>query len=70
MTEFEVVGPWRKATKSGPNGGNCVELAEATGSMVAMRNSRHPNGPVLFFTRPEMDALVDGAKAGEFDDLT
>ncbi|WP_373280940.1 DUF397 domain-containing protein [Nocardia higoensis] len=65
-----VTGAWRKSSFSGPSGGNCVELAEATDGHVALRNSRDPEGPVVFYTRPEIDAFVRGAKAGEFDDLT
>jgi hypothetical protein len=36
---------------------------------VAVRNSRHPSGPALIFTRDEMAAFLAGAKDGEFDDL-
>ncbi|MET7772136.1 MULTISPECIES: DUF397 domain-containing protein [Nocardia] len=66
----KIESAWRKSSFSGPNGGNCVEVAEASGGLVAMRNSRDPEGSVLFYTRPEIDAFVRGAKAGEFDDLT
>jgi hypothetical protein len=58
---------WRKAQRSVGNGA-CVELAPVNG-MVAMRNSRDPDGPVLFYTPAEWRAFVHGAKAGEFDDL-
>ncbi|WP_280508586.1 DUF397 domain-containing protein [Nocardia flavorosea] len=63
-----VVGAWRKSTFSNPSG-NCVEFAEAAGELVAVRNSRFPDGGVLFYTRPEIEAFLQGAKAGEFDDL-
>ncbi|WP_167474817.1 MULTISPECIES: DUF397 domain-containing protein [Nocardia] len=68
-TANEVLGTWRKSTFSNPSG-NCVEVAEATNGLVAVRNSREPEAGVLFYTRPEIDAFVRGAKAGEFDDLT
>ncbi|WP_348538174.1 DUF397 domain-containing protein [Nocardia carnea] len=42
-----VVGAWRKSTFSNPSG-NCVEFAEAAGNLVAVRNSRFPDGGVLF----------------------
>jgi hypothetical protein len=58
---------WRKAQRSVGNGA-CVELARVNG-MVAMRNSRDPDGPVLFYTPAEWHAFVREAKAGEFDDL-
>lgn len=67
-TTNRVTGSWRKSTFSNPSG-NCVEFAEATGSQVAVRNSRFPDAGVLFYTRPEIDAFLQGVKAGEFDDL-
>lgn len=59
---------WRKSRHSNPNG-NCVELAELPGGSVAVRNSRHPAGPALVYTGPEIKAFLRSAKDGEFDDL-
>lgn len=61
---------WRKSIRSGPVSDNCVQLAPVgdTGA-VAMRDSKAPRGPVLVFTREEVEAFVQGAKDGEFDDL-
>ena len=59
--------PWRKAQRSVGNGA-CVELAPVNG-MVAMRDSKDPDSPVLMYTAAEWDAFLHGAKAGEFDDL-
>ncbi|MEV5653034.1 DUF397 domain-containing protein [Nocardia sp. NPDC052254] len=59
---------WRKSTFSNPSG-NCVELADLSNGLVAVRNSRDPEGAVLVYTRPEIDAFLRGAKSGEFDDL-
>ncbi|CAA9239832.1 MAG: hypothetical protein AVDCRST_MAG54-1443 [uncultured Actinomycetospora sp.] len=58
---------WRKSRRS-PKG-NCVEVAPLPDGGVAVRNSRHRDGPVLLYTRAEMTAFVLGAKDGEFDDL-
>lgn len=58
---------WRKATKS-HGGYECVELA-AVGDQIAMRHSRHPDGPALIFTRGELAAFLAGAGDKEFDDL-
>jgi hypothetical protein len=61
---------WQKSVRSGPNGGNCVELAALPDSdKIAVRNSRFPEGPALIYTVAEIKALVDGAKDGEFDHL-
>ncbi|HEU5421651.1 MAG TPA: DUF397 domain-containing protein [Streptosporangiaceae bacterium] len=57
---------WRKSVRSGPTGGNCVEVAFLPAGEVALRNSRHPDGPALVFTRAEWDAFLGGARDGEF----
>jgi len=36
---------------------------------VAIRNSRHPEGPALVYTKAEIAAFLLGAKDGEFDSL-
>jgi len=59
---------WRKSSASNPTG-NCVELAELTSGAIAVRNSRHPSGPVLVYSRAEIAAFLSGVRAGEFDDL-
>ncbi len=57
---------WRKSIRSGPTGGNCVEVAFLPAGEVALRNSRHPDGPALVFTSAEWDAFLGGARDGEF----
>lgn len=59
---------WRKSSASNPTG-NCVELAALADGGVAVRNSRHPDGPALVYTRAEIAAFLLGVRAGEFDDL-
>jgi hypothetical protein len=39
---------WRKSSYSGPNGGECVEVA--TVKAVLVRDTADRNGPVLTFT--------------------
>jgi hypothetical protein len=60
---------WRKSSFSADQGA-CVELAPLPDGGVAVRNSNHPDAGTVVFTRPEVDAWLKGAKAGEFDDLT
>jgi hypothetical protein len=59
---------WQKSQRSNSQG-NCVELAQLPTGETALRNSRYPGGPVLIFTRAEIDALIEGMKNGEFDHL-
>jgi hypothetical protein len=59
---------WRKSQASNPSG-NCVEVAALAGGEVAVRNSRHPSGPALVYTRAEVAAFLTGVRNGEFDDL-
>ncbi|MDV6011217.1 DUF397 domain-containing protein [Haloechinothrix sp. LS1_15] len=59
---------WRKSSRSGAQG-NCVEIARLDSGEIAVRNSRHPDGPALIYTRDEVAAFVVGAKDGEFDDV-
>jgi Domain of unknown function (DUF397) len=67
MPAAELTGArWVKSTRSGPTGGNCVEVAFLADGQVAVRNSRHPSGPALVFSAQEWDAFTDGAKDGEF----
>jgi nitrogen fixation-related uncharacterized protein len=59
---------WRKCRVSYPSG-SCIEFAELPGGAIAVRNSRHPSGPALIYTRAEVAAFLTGVKNGEFDDL-
>lgn len=60
---------WVKSSLSSATG-NCVELARLPEEgLVAVRNSRHPDGPALVYTRAEMVAFVGAAKRGEFDSV-
>ena len=52
---------WRKSSHSGGNGGECVELASAPG-VVAVRDSKDPDGPKLLVGSEEFAALVASLK--------
>ena len=66
-TELDGV-TWRKSRYSNPSG-NCLEMAQLADGGIAIRNSRHPAGPALVYTRTEIAAFLLGAKDGEFDGM-
>nr|WP_206323696.1 DUF397 domain-containing protein [Streptomyces sp. HNM0574] len=59
---------WHKSRHSNSQG-TCVEFAKLPGGDIAVRNSRFPDSPALVYTPAEMEAMLLGAKDGEFDHL-
>jgi len=59
---------WQKSRRSNPSG-NCVEMARLPEGAIALRNSRHPDGPALVYTVDEIAAFLLGARDGDFDNL-
>ncbi|WP_428962848.1 DUF397 domain-containing protein [Micromonospora fluostatini] len=51
---------WRKSTRSGTSGGNCVEVADNLPGVVAVRDSKDPTGPALVFAPGAWRAFVGG----------
>ncbi len=58
---------WRKSSRSSGNGGQCVEVAANLPGVIAVRDSKNPDGPKLLFTPAEWQAFIGGVKDGEFD---
>ena len=58
------VGLWRKATHSGDNGGGCVEVAPVADALVAIRDSKDPDGPALTFSAPRWRDFIQRAGRG------
>ena len=57
---------WRKSSYSSGNGGACVEVARNLPDVVAVRDSKNPEGPALVVTPQEWRAFLDGVRADEF----
>ena len=54
---------WQKSRRSMSNG--CVEVAFVD-NQVAVRDSKHKEGPVLVFTPVEWEAFLGGVSDGQF----
>ncbi|MEV8505892.1 DUF397 domain-containing protein [Actinoplanes sp. NPDC051475] len=53
---------WHKSTRSGSNGGDCVEVADNLPDIVAVRDSKNPHGPALIFPRDTWRAFIRSLK--------
>ena len=61
---MDVTGvAWRTSSYSGSNGGTCVEVG-TTGPAVAVRDSKHPDGPQLAFSAGPWQAFTEQVKRG------
>jgi len=57
---------WFKSSYSNGQGGECVETAaNLPGTGMAVRDSKHPDGPVLLFSADRWRAFTEGVKLSE-----
>lgn len=54
---------WRKASRSTENGGDCVELT-SVGGLIAVRDSKDPDGVRVVLRRRDFWCLVEALRAG------
>jgi hypothetical protein len=54
---------WVKSSHSGPNG-NCIEIARNLPGIVAVRDSKNPDGQVLILAADRWRACIADVKAG------
>ena len=57
---------WKTSTRSGSTG-NCVEVADNLKAVVAVRDSKDQQGPVLSFGAGQWAGFVRGIKGGNFN---
>ena len=65
--ESEMIYSWRKSSYSGNGGGSCVEVARNQPRMVAVRDSKDPDGPVLSIAPGLWRSFLAEVKAGRHD---
>ena len=65
-TCVEVANVWRKSSYSTNGGADCVETAMA-GPLVAVRDSKDPDGPRLAFSAGAWDTFLRQVKHGRLD---
>jgi hypothetical protein len=58
---------WRKSSRSGNGGGECVEVAIRQPSAIAVRDSKDPHGPVLTVAPAGWRDFIADVKAGQHD---
>lgn len=64
MTEADLsCAVWRKSTYSSQNGA-CVEVARNLPGVVAVRDSKNPDGPRLLVSPAAWRAFIHGLKYG------
>jgi hypothetical protein len=61
------VGTWRKASYSGSNGGECVEVGTGRPAVVAVRDSKDPQGPALAFAPDQWLTFTAQLKSDTLD---
>jgi hypothetical protein len=49
---------WQKSSRSGGNGGQCVEVARNLPNIVAVRDSKDPDGAKLVFAIPQWQRFI------------
>lgn len=54
---------WRKSSRSGDNGGSCVEVADNIPGAVYVRDSKDREGPALTFDREAWKTFVESVKS-------
>jgi hypothetical protein len=54
---------WRKSSYSNGQGGDCVEVARNLPGVIAVRDSKNPDGPALIVSRDEWAGFVTRLQA-------
>ncbi|MGI5348338.1 DUF397 domain-containing protein [Streptomyces sp. CA-250714] len=55
---------WRKSSYSNSDGGECVEVSDDFATVIPVRDSKNPHGPVLTFAADGWSSFVSAIKDG------
>ncbi|WP_328343639.1 DUF397 domain-containing protein [Micromonospora sp. NBC_00421] len=55
---------WRKSTRSGGSGGDCVEVADNLPGVIGVRDSKDQSGPTLRFHPTAWSTFVHEVRHG------
>jgi hypothetical protein len=58
---------WRRSARSNSNGGNCVEVGRNLRGIVAVRDSKDPDGPKIIVSPAGWQSFTASVKAGRYD---
>lgn len=58
---------WRKSSRSGGAGNNCVEVADNLPGVVGMRDSKDRTGPALLLPHHSWASFITSIKCSSFD---
>ncbi|MBQ1122283.1 DUF397 domain-containing protein [Streptomyces sp. B15] len=67
MAEVSRDADWFKSSYSNAQGGECVEGARLGGGVMAVRDSKQPQGPAFVFGADAWSAFVESVKGGALD---
>jgi hypothetical protein len=54
---------WRKSSYSNGQGGDCVEVASNLPGVIAIRDSKNPDGPALIVSRDDWASFTTRLRA-------
>ncbi|PWI16767.1 DUF397 domain-containing protein [Streptomyces sp. Act143] len=62
IPDASALTTWRKSSHSGPDNGDCVEVADGNPDLIPVRDSKNPTGPALLLGTAAWAAFVAGVK--------
>ena len=61
--EEQIMPRWHKSSYSGNGGGDCVEVARNLPGIIAVRDSKDPDGPELIISQDEWSDFITRLRA-------